>query len=127
MGHRHYRMGRGDEGPAAGSAQEALIGPGQDERFVVSSFIKKILAIKKAGEERGIIETGDTTIVRDFIDVRDVVKAYYLLLLYGKIGEVYNICSGNGIMLDDLINMIALQLNVVISIKSNPNYIRQKN
>lgn len=100
------------------------IGPGQDERFVVPSFIKRIFAIKKMGMASGIIETGDTSVVRDFVDVRDVVKAYYLLLKSGKIGEVYNICSGNGIELKRLINMVARQLDVEISTRGKADYMR---
>ena len=62
------------------------IGPRQDERFVVPSFINRILKIKENGEKEGVIETGNLSIVRDFVDVRDVVKAYYILLTRGKKG-----------------------------------------
>lgn len=48
--------------------------------------------------QRGVIETGNLKIIRDFIDVRDVVRAYYLLLTKGKSGEIYNVCSVHGIM-----------------------------
>ena len=73
------------------------VGPRQDERFVIPSFIKRVLDIKRSGKEAGEIETGDLTIVRDFVDVRDVVEAYYMLLTRGTPGEVYNICSGKAI------------------------------
>ncbi len=100
------------------------IGPRQDERFVIPSFIRKILDIKKSGIKEGEIETGDVTIIRDFVDVRDVVKAYYMLLTRGIKGEVYNICSGNGIRLKDVVKIIADEVGVNVSIKINPEFVR---
>lgn len=100
------------------------IGPWQDERFVVPSFIRRILDIKEQGLDKGTIETGDTTIVRDFVDVRDVVHAYYLLLTEGTPGEIYNICSGQGIVLADIINQIAKIVGVEVTSKVNPEFVR---
>lgn len=100
------------------------IGPWQDDRFVVPSFIKRIIQIKKEGNLKGVIEVGDISIVRDFIDVRDVVNAYYLLLMNGRSGEVYNICSGKGITLEEIINIIALKVGVEVTTVINPQYIR---
>lgn len=100
------------------------IGPGQDDRFVIPSFIKRIIAIKKRGMTEGEIETGDTSIIRDFVDVRDVVRAYYLLLTAGTSGEVYNICSGNAYRLADIINSIAEEVGVKIYTKVNPEFVR---
>lgn len=56
------------------------IGPYQDERFAVPSFIKRMLDVSFEGKE-GVIETEDLSIIRDFVDARDVVRAYYLLLM----------------------------------------------
>ncbi|MCR5405053.1 MAG: GDP-mannose 4,6-dehydratase [Butyrivibrio sp.] len=100
------------------------IGPRQDERFVVPSFIRRILDIKKSGRIEGEIETGDLTIVRDFVDVRDVVKAYHLLLTSGKKGEVYNICSGKGITLQKIVDMIADEAGVRVVTRTNPEFVR---
>lgn len=100
------------------------IGPRQDERFVVPSFIKRIIDIKKAGLTEGEIETGDLSIIRDFVDVRDVVKAYYLLLTEGKKGEIYNICSGKGISLDEVVRTISDMVGVRVSTKVNADYVR---
>ncbi|MBO5094456.1 MAG: GDP-mannose 4,6-dehydratase, partial [Lachnospiraceae bacterium] len=49
------------------------IGPYQDKRFAIPSFIERMLEIKRKGSKKGIIQTGDLTIIRDFVDVRDVV------------------------------------------------------
>lgn len=100
------------------------IGPYQDTRFVIPSFIRRILDVADNKEVRGIIETGDTSIVRDFLDVRDVVRAYYLLLMEGTPGEIYNICSGQGIVLEDIISQIADLLSVEIETKINPDFVR---
>lgn len=100
------------------------IGPWQDERFVVPSFIRRILNIKDEGLSEGTIETGDTTIIRDFVDVRDVVNAYYMLLMDGTPGEIYNICSGTGIALADIINQVADIVGIKVHTKVNPEYVR---
>lgn len=100
------------------------IGPRQDDRFVVPSFIQRILAIKNSGAAEGEIETGDISIIRDFVDVRDVVKAYYMLLESGTPGEIYNICSGKAIRLSDIIQIIAEQVGVKVITKVNPEYVR---
>lgn len=102
------------------------IGPRQDDRFAVPGFINRILEIKRNGLSHGEIETGDITVIRDFVDVRDVVRAYYMLLLEGKSGEAYNICSGKGVSLQDLIEVIADQVGVKVTTKTNPAYIRPR-
>lgn len=100
------------------------IGPWQDERFVVPSFIRRILDIRDTGAKAGIIETGDTTIIRDFVDVRDVVRAYYLLLTEGTPGEIYNICSGKGIPLSEVIETIESITDMEIKTRVNPEFVR---
>lgn len=100
------------------------IGPWQDQRFVIPGFIKKVLDIKEEGKSEGTIETGDVEIVRDFLDVRDVARAYYLLLTQGKCGEVYNICSGKGILLSDAIKTISDQLGIKIEPQINLEFVR---
>lgn len=70
-------------------------GPGQRPDFVLPSFARQIV-----DAERGLTEpkirVGNLNAVRDFLDVRDVVRAYRSLVLGGKSGEIYNVCSGNG-------------------------------
>ncbi|MBR6147695.1 MAG: GDP-mannose 4,6-dehydratase [Lachnospiraceae bacterium] len=100
------------------------IGIWQDDRFVVPSFVKRIENLKKRGLTRGTIETGDISIIRDFVDVRDVVRAYYYLLHDGIKGEVYNVCSGKGISLEQILNTIADEMGVVVDHVVNPDYVR---
>jgi len=83
------------------------IGPGQKDIFAISSFARQIVGLKKNKSSKNEMKTGDISIVRDFIDVRDVVRAYYLLLQKGKNGEIYNICTGRGFSLSEIINKMA--------------------
>ena len=99
-------------------------GPYQDARFVIPSFLKRIRDVAASGKKEGVIETGDTTIIRDFVDVRDVVRAYYLLLMEGQPGEIYNVCGGRGIALSELISKMAEILDVSITGRVNPEFVR---
>ena len=71
------------------------VGAGQSEHFVVSDFAKQVTQIK-LGLRAPVLEVGDIDVTRDFTDVRDVVRAYLLLLRQGCSGEVYNVGSGQG-------------------------------
>lgn len=68
-------------------------GPGQSPRFVTSSFASQ-LARKAADNDHSPMEVGNLESMRDFTDVRDVVRAYRLLIEKGKKGHAYNIASG---------------------------------
>ena len=100
------------------------IGPMQKSVFVVSSLAKQLVEIKKSGKNKGSVVTGDVTIVRDFTDVRDVVRAYYLLLKEGKKGHLYNVCSGIGFSIKDIIHIMAKQLNIEVDINIDNHLIR---
>jgi GDP-4-dehydro-6-deoxy-D-mannose reductase len=99
------------------------IGPWQKEIFVIPSFAKKLSEMKKYGNSR-LMRTGDISIVRDFVDVRDVVKAYYLLLKNGKSGEIYNICSGIGTSLIEIINDMSAILGIEVTCETEPSLVR---
>lgn len=100
------------------------IGPGQRDNFVISSFAKQLVLLAKNNSGINKIVTGDLSIIRDFLDVRDVVKAYYCLLKNGRKGEVYNICSGNGIILKDIILKMSAILKIEIEIEIDEKLIR---
>ncbi len=91
------------------------IGTGQKDIFVVPSFAKQLIQLKKENGSKKELITGDTTIIRDFIDVKSVVEAYFLLFRKGKKGEIYNICSGNGSSLNDVIKTMTSILNISIT------------
>lgn len=69
-------------------------GPGQLDRYVLPAFIARLRRAVTSSEVE--VAVGDLTPVRDFLDVRDVVKAYLLLLTHGEPGVVYNVATGTG-------------------------------
>lgn len=79
-------------------------GPGQSPKFVAVSFARQVLAAK-AGEP-GPIRVGNLDSARDFSDVRDVVRAYRLLLERGEAGEVCNVSSGAVVRIGDLLDRL---------------------
>jgi len=101
------------------------IGPGQRDVFVIPSFIKQILEKMKTEQSGNImLLTGDVSLIRDFLDVRDVVKAYYLLLEKGVAGELYNVCSGIGRSIKEIIDMLSKLLSIKINIEIDKEKIR---
>lgn len=69
------------------------IGAGQSPDFSISNFAKQIAEIS-AGIRPAILNVGNLEATRDFTDVRDVVRAYKLMLTHARNGEIYNVCSG---------------------------------
>jgi len=101
------------------------IGPRQKEVFVIPSFIRQILEKINTGQSGNIkLSTGDVSIIRDFLDVRDVVQAYHTLLEKGISGELYNVCSGKGKSIREIIGILSELLNVTIEIEIDKNKIR---
>lgn len=82
-------------------------GPGQDSRFLLPGVVGRIKSISDSGSRR--LPIGNTTVVRDFLHVRDVVRAYIALVERGKPGEVYNVSSGKGWTVQEL-TRIALDI-----------------
>lgn len=84
------------------------IGPGQSPQFVLPAFASQIARIE-AQQAEPVIHVGNLAPARDFTDVRDVVRAYYLALLKGKPGEVYNIASGRAYAMQYLVDQLLSQ------------------
>ena len=99
-------------------------GPGQRTNFVIPSFIRQLLDGKAAGSPVVKVKAGDLTIVRDFLDVRDAVEAYVLLLEKGITGEVYNVCSGKGCTLREVLEMAAMRVGVKLDVETDTSLIR---
>ncbi|MDR3541805.1 MAG: GDP-mannose 4,6-dehydratase [Desulfosporosinus sp.] len=79
------------------------IGVGQNEGFVVPDFARQIIEASKRDEG---IRVGRLDVYRDFTDVRDIVRAYSLLAEKGQPGETYNICSGEGRKISDILDLM---------------------
>lgn len=98
------------------------IGIKQKSTFVVASFVEQLINIKT--NKQTSIKVGNIEIIRDFLDVRDVVEVYYKLLKFGKKGEIYNVCSNRGIKLLDIIKIISDILNIKPIIEIDKSRIR---
>jgi GDP-4-dehydro-6-deoxy-D-mannose reductase len=85
-------------------------GPGQDQGFVLPSFVSRLRAARTSGERE--VPTGNLDPVRDLLDVRDVVEAYLALLEHGTAGEIYNVARGEGWPLRELFRRLAGLLGV---------------
>ncbi|MBE0069259.1 GDP-mannose 4,6-dehydratase [Thermoanaerobacterium thermosaccharolyticum] len=92
------------------------IGPGQQLGFVVPDFTKQIAEIE-LGMKKPVIFVGNLEAKRDFTDVRDVVRAYEMIVNNGRCGEVYNVGSGKSIaikeILDNLIRLCTKEIKIV--------------
>ncbi|NDJ36961.1 MAG: GDP-mannose 4,6-dehydratase [Chloroflexi bacterium] len=80
-------------------------GPGQSKRFVAPAFASQIAAIE-ARQQEPVVRVGNLEARRDFTDVRDIVRAYHLLMLHGEPGEVYNVGSGTAHSIDELLHAL---------------------
>lgn len=100
------------------------IGPGQDERFVAPAFAKQIAEIEAGLRPRPVIYVGNLETQRDFSDVRDIVRAYHLVLERGTPGEVYNICSGQPRSMRQLLEIMLSASQVQITIEHDPSRMR---
>ena len=80
-------------------------GIGQKDTFVLPSFCKQVAAIENSGET-GVIKVGNLEAIRDFSDVRDIVKSYKLIIENDDCETIYNVGSGKAYSLRELLNYI---------------------
>jgi len=99
------------------------IGPRQEGNFAIPSFVKQIVEIER-GEKDPIIRVGNLETQRDFLDVRDVCRAYYMAIKYGKPGEVYNLGSGRAYRIKDILEMLINYSKVDIKIDIDKSLLR---
>lgn len=98
-------------------------GPGQSPQFMTADWAQQIAAIE-AGQQDPIIKVGNLTVQRDLSDVRDVVRAYLALLETGKLGEVYNVCSGQAVLVQTVLDQLLALSSVPITIEQDPSKVR---
>ena len=99
------------------------IGPGQSDAYISASFAKQTAWIE-SGQQKAVIRTGNLEAVRDFTDVRDVVRAYWLCLEKGRAGEVYNVSSGRGRKVAEILRYYLGQSVVTIRAEKDPRRLR---
>lgn len=98
------------------------IGERQKTNFAVPAFASQIAKIEK--NQLNTLKVGNLEAVRDFTDVKDMVRAYHLVMTTGEIGEVYNIGSGFGIKVKDVLEMLSRLAKVKIQVVQDPARMR---
>ena len=98
-------------------------GPGQSPRFVVPAFASQIARIE-AGLQEPVMKVGNLDAARDFTDVRDIVRAYYLAATRGEPGEVYNLASGRPQSVRGLLEILLSYARVEIKVERDPDRYR---
>ncbi len=98
------------------------IGERQTTDFAVPSFAQQVVAIEKGTQEK--IQVGNLNAVRDFTDVKDVALAYILLMEKGEVGEVYNIGSGNGLTMQEILDLLCSLAKTKVEVVTDPARVR---
>ena len=98
-------------------------GPRRGPVFVASDFAKQVADIER-GLKPPVIHVGNLEARRDFTDVRDMVKAYWLALEKGEAGEVYNICSGKAWKIKDMLDLLLTMTKQKIEVREDPARLR---
>jgi len=97
-------------------------GPGRPKDYVVSNFCYQVAQILKGKKE--FLECGNLNAIRDFTDVRDIVRAYWLAVNNCEFGDVYNIASGRKVKIGSIIEILEEISGITIEIKENPERMR---
>jgi len=98
------------------------VGPGQSPNFAVSALAKRIVDAERSGATE--IPVGNLSARRDFTDVRDVVRAYRLLIETGAPGGVYNVCSGRDVAIQEIADRLLGQAGSSVRLVSDPSLMR---
>jgi GDP-4-dehydro-6-deoxy-D-mannose reductase len=100
-----------------------LYGPGQSDRFAIGSFAKQIAEVE-VGIRPPVVTVGNLVAQRDFTDVRDAARAYWLLIEHGMGGEVYNVGGGGVRSVGDILAALIAQAKRPIEIEVDPSRFR---
>ncbi len=95
------------------------LGPGQTNRFVAPALAERIARNELDGDD--LVPVGNVTPRRDFTDVRDVVRAYRLLVERGRAGDVYNVCSGSDLAISELADRLLAQAERPMRLEPDPD------
>lgn len=94
------------------------LGPGQAEQFVAAALAARIARAERDGVDE--VAVGNLTPRRDLTDVRDVVRAYRLLVEHGEPGEVYNVCSGRDLPIQELADQLIAMADRPLRLVTDP-------
>lgn len=98
------------------------LGPGQSDRFVASAIASRIVENERTGATA--VRIGNLEARRDFTDVRDVVRAYRLLMLHAAAGEAYHVCSGDEHVVRELADALVAKAMTPMQLVPDPDLIR---
>lgn len=98
-------------------------GPRQNASFVIPSFACQIAEIEK-GQREPVLKVGNLEAVRDFSDVRDIIRGYWMALETAEPGMSYNICSGQGIAIQEILNRLLALTEMPIQVEQDPTRMR---
>ncbi len=98
-------------------------GPRRGDVFVTSNFARQIAEAEKGLREPAIL-VGNLEAIRDFTDVRDMVRAYWLALDRGEPGEVYNVCSGRGYTIRAMLDILRGLAQTKVDVRPDPSRLR---
>ena len=98
-------------------------GPRRGQVFVTSNFASQVAAIE-LGLQEPVIKVGNLEAIRDFTDVRDMVRAYWLAVTRAKPGEVYNIATGRGIHIREMLDQLLALSPAKVKIEIDPERLR---
>lgn len=82
------------------------IGVGQETKFVIPDWCSQVVQMEMNLDAEPVLKVGNIKVKRDFTDVCDIVKAYIMLVKYGKSGEIYNVGSGSCYSLEEILSFI---------------------
>jgi GDP-4-dehydro-6-deoxy-D-mannose reductase len=97
------------------------LGPGQDERFVVPSVAKQIARAEARGDAEVTVSLGNVDTRRDFSDVRDIVRSYWLMVERGNPDVAYLACSGRSASIAELVDQMAAHARCRVKVVSDPD------
>jgi GDP-4-dehydro-6-deoxy-D-mannose reductase len=97
-----------------------LAGPGQPPTLACSAFAQEISQSERT-RETGVLVTGNLSSQRDFIDVRDVARAYHAIAKAGQAGTTYNICSERAVSIQHCVNTLLQLARTPIRVERDPN------
>ncbi len=99
-------------------------GPGQSDAYVIAAFAKQIAEAERDGRAELVLETGNLEPRRDFTDVRDVVRAYWLAVERGE-PAIFNVCSGVSVRVADILARLAALTELRVEQRTDPSRLRK--
>ena len=104
----------------------SIIGPRQSIDFVAAAFARQIVEIELGVQRSRVMKVGNMDAERDFLDVRDVVAAYAILMLSGEADRVYNVCSGKPTSIWKILDVLLLKSKTSIELDEDPSKVRSR-